>query len=154
MNVNGWNLLYFEFFRAIANRLVDEVLVLREKDPEGYKSHPKTKLLAAVRRAVFSDVPENPDHKKYRMGKKLGPNHRSWRRVKKGGLPPRYRLFFRFDSRRQAIIYAWMNDEHSLRKEGGQKDVYAVFARLLTNGKIPSSFDQLIAQSAAIAPTS
>ena len=51
-----------------------------------------------------------------------------WFRVKKQGLLPRYRLFFQFRSEApKTIIYAWLNDERTLRKAGDKNDVYAVF---------------------------
>ena len=43
----------------------------------------------------------------------LGPGNRHWFRAKFHG---RYRLFFRFSAGQKIIIYAWVNDEQSLRK--------------------------------------
>lgn len=45
-------------------------------------------------------------------GNTLGPEHRHWRRAKIGR---RFRLFFRYDSRAKTIVFAWVNDEQTLR---------------------------------------
>ncbi len=73
----------------------------------------------------------------------------NWRRVKKG-LPQRYRLFFMFASNPLAVvIYAWLNDEDTLRKEGSRTDVYEVFKRMLERGDVPSTINDLIEGSIA-----
>jgi toxin YhaV len=77
----------------------------------------------------------------------LHQSHGNWRRVKKG-LPQRYRLFFMFASNPLAVlIYTWLNDERTLRKEGSRTDVYEVFKRMLERGKAPSSIEELIQAS-------
>ena len=45
---------------------------LAANDPEGYKTHPKTKLLASIYRAITQLVPANPDAPDFRLGKTLG----------------------------------------------------------------------------------
>ena len=52
MIANGWRLYYFRVFKAAFDELEATVTELARKDPEGYKTHPKTKLLASVYRAV------------------------------------------------------------------------------------------------------
>lgn len=42
------------------------------------------------------------------------------------------------------IIYAWLNDESTLRKAGSQTDPYAVFHRMLERGAPPSDWDALV----------
>ncbi len=74
----------------------------------------------------------------------IGRQNGNWRRIKKG-LPQRYRLFFMFATNPpKVIIYAWLNDEDSLRKEGGRTDVYEVFTRMLERGEVPSTIEELI----------
>ena len=110
---------------------------LATTDPKGYKSHPKTRLLASVYRAVTELVPANPDAPAFRLGKTLGPANTNWRRVEKG-MPPRYRLFFRFASNpSKVIVYVWFNDEDTLRKAGSKTDVYETFKRMLARGLVP-----------------
>ena len=91
MSANGWQLYYFKTFQAELDELEATVTQLEAKDPKGYKTHQKTKLLASVYRAITQQVPANPDAPEFRLGKTLGAAATHWRRVKKG-MPERYRL--------------------------------------------------------------
>ena len=151
MIANGWQLFYFRLFKAALDELERAVTQLAAKDPRGYKSHPKTRLLASLYKAVIQTVPHNPDHPDFRLGKTLGAEHANWRRVKKG-MPDRYRLFFRFASKPvKLIVYVWFNDEDTLRKAGSKTDVYEAFRRMLTRGQVPTSITDLLHQSAQAA---
>jgi toxin YhaV len=44
----------------------------------------------------------------------------------------------------QVIIYTWLNDDDTFRKEGSRTDVYEVFKRMLERGEVPSTIDELI----------
>jgi toxin YhaV len=143
----SWQLFYFKLFKAALDDLEQTVTKLAQQDLSGYKAHPKTRLLASVYKAITQLVPANPDHPDFRLGKTLGAQYSNWRRVKKG-IPERYRLFFRFASSPVAlIVYAWFNDEHSLRKAGSKTDVYEVFKRMLSRGHVPSSIADLLSAS-------
>ena len=137
---------------ALANRLREKYYDDRSHpyrlfEPEGYKTHPKTKLLASVYRAVTEVVPTNPDAPEFRLGKTLGTGNTNWRRVK-AGMPDRYRLFFRFASSPvKIVVYVWFNDEDTLRKAGSKSDVYETFKRMLARGVVPSSLGELLAES-------
>jgi toxin YhaV len=147
---NGWRLYAFEPFAARLAALKNEVERLRAKDPQGYRHHPTTALLASVHKAITAGVPANPDHPEFRVGHTLGPAYAHWRRVKRG-LPARYRLFYRFSSKPvRLIVYVWLNDEATLRKAGAKTDVYAVFQRMLARGEVPSDIDELTKRSAAV----
>lgn len=155
MKINQWNILFFKVFYEQYQALVGDVKELRNADPGGYKFHPKTKLLAAVQKAIKTDVPADPLHRKFMLGKTLGSKYTSWRRVKKG-LPQRYRMFFRCYSGRgekeetekwKSIIFVWLNDEHTLRKKGGKHDVYTVFRKMLEKGTIPNDYKKLFGES-------
>jgi toxin YhaV len=62
-------------------------------------------------------------------------------------------MFFMFASKPLAVvIYAWLNDEDTLRKEGSRTDVYEVFKRMLERGDVPSTIDELIQASADTQP--
>lgn len=145
MQINNWDIFYFRLFSDRLNQLEQDVSRLASADPQGYKTHPKTKLLKAVYDSIRLDVPTDPSHKKFRLGKTLQ-QFTDWRRVKRG-LPPRYRLFFKFTSTQSLIIYAWLNDESTLRKDGDKNDVYEVFKRLLRRGEVPDSLTALLQQS-------
>lgn len=144
MIANGWRLYFFRVFKAALDELEATVTELARKDPEGYRAHPKTKLLASVYRAVTELVPTNPDAPEFRLGKTLGAGNANWRRVK-AGMPERYRLFFRFASSPvKIVVYVWFNDEDSLRKAGSKTDVYETFKRLLARGIVPTGIGTLL----------
>lgn len=147
MIANGWRLYYHRVFKAALDELESAVGKLAVNDPEGYKAHPKTRLLASVYRAVMQLVPANPDAPDFRLGKTLGANNANWRRVKKG-MPDRYRLFFRFASNPvKVIVYVWFNDEDTLRKAGSKTDVYETFKRMLTRGVVPRDISALLREA-------
>jgi len=147
MIANGWTLYYYRVFKAALDELEATVTKLARDDPKGYKTHPKTKLLASVYRAITELVPADPDAADFRLGKTLGPGNTNWRRVKKG-MPDRYRLFFRFASSPvKLIVYVWFNDEDTLRKAGSKTDVYETFKRMLGRGEVPDSIAALLANS-------
>lgn len=143
MIINGWLLFYFKLFKTALDELEEEVTKLSQKDPDRYRIHPKTKLLASVYKVITESVPVNPTAPEFRLGKTLGPEYAYWCRVKKG-MPNRYRLFFRYASTpMKIIIYVWFNDEDTLRKAGSKTDVYEVFRRMLARGEVPLSVDAL-----------
>ena len=149
MIANGWRLFYYRVFKAALDELEALVSKLATDDPEGYKSHPKTKLLALVYRATTQLVPANPDAPEFRLGKTLGSDNTNWRRVKKG-MPDRYRLFFRFATKPvKLVVYAWFNDEDTLRKAGSKTDVYETFRRMLARGAVPNDMGALLRDSSA-----
>jgi toxin YhaV len=141
---HGWQLYAWGAFATQLADLVAEVRELRRADPNGYRNHPVVKLLLAVIRLVMDVIPVNPASGSFLQGNKLGPTHRHWMRAK---FYRRFRLFFRFHSSRRIIIYTWMNDESSLRNEGGRKDPYHLFRRMLERGAPPSDFDALLRES-------
>jgi toxin YhaV len=59
------------------------------------------------------------------------------------GLPQRYRLFFRAFAERKVIIVLWLGFP---RKEGDRRDCYQVFSRMVANGKLPDSYESLVAE--------
>ena len=144
---NGWQLYYFKLFKAALDELEQAVAKLARQNPTHYKSHPKTRLLASVYKAITQTVPANPDHADFRLCKTLGAEYANLRRVKRG-MPDRYRLFFRFASSPiKLIVYVWFNDEDSLRKAGSKTDVYEAFKRMLMRGEVPLSINDLSAES-------
>ena len=144
----GWWLLAWPAFDGQLERLVGEVERLRERDPAGYRQHPKTRLLATIVRIITRDVPSDPGAAQFRQGGRLGAEYTGWFRAK---FHRRFRLFFRFDSRRKAIVFGWMNDEGGLRKEGARTDPYSVFRRMLQRGAPPASFEELLRESHGLA---
>jgi toxin YhaV len=144
---NDWQLYYFKLFKVALDELEQVVAALAKRDPANYRSHPLTRLLASVFRAITDSVPSNPNHNDFRLGKTLGAEYGNWRRVKKG-MPDRYRMFFRFASRPvKIIVYVWFNDESTLRKAGSKTDVYEAFGRMLRRGEVPNSIAELLIES-------
>ena len=147
MIANGWRLYYHRIFKAALDELEVAVSKLAAGDPEGYKTHPKTKLLASVYRVITQLVPANPGAPDFRLGKTLGADNTHWRRVKKG-MPDRYRLFFRCASSPvKVIVYVWFNDENTLRKAGSKTDVYEAFKRMLARAVVPNDIDRVLREA-------
>ena len=147
MVVNGWRIYYFGPFAAALDELEAEVVALAGKHPGSDGSHPKTRLLASIFKAITQTVPANPDHPDFRLGKSPGSGYANWRRVKKG-MPGRYRIFFRFASKPvRLIVFAWFNDEDTLRKAGSKTDVYETFRRMLARGEVPDGIEILLRES-------
>ena len=121
--------------------------VVREKSA-GVRNSNKTansKLLAAISEIALKRIPADPANQRYRLGEALGPENKHWFRDKFGN--GRFRLFFRFDSRAKIIIYAWVNDERTLRTYGAKTDAYAVFSKMLGSGNPPRDWDDLLRAS-------
>lgn len=138
---NGWKLHRARAFRQSVDPLTEDVARLAAADPDGYRAHPRTKLLARIRSLIVEEIPRDPNAPVYALGNTLGPTHRHWRRAK---FLQRFRLFFRFDSASRIIVYAWVNDETTLRKAGARSDPYAVFVRRLDDGDPPDDWDELL----------
>jgi len=105
-------------------------------------------LLAKITTLIIEEIPADPGHDRWNQGSTLGKEHRHWKRAKFG----RYRLFFRYlgTNDKKAIVYAWVNDEKTLRTDGDKNDPYAIFARGLKRGEPPNSFEALLKESADI----
>ena len=147
MIVNGWKLYAHPLFDRQLRRLVEQVDALAAKDPLDYKNQPATKLLATINRYMREIIPRDPGSAEFRQGNTLGPENRHWFRAK---FHERYRLFYRFASKEKVIIYAWVNDERTLRKSGSKTDPYFVYRSMLEAGDPPSSMERLLALSKEI----
>lgn len=144
MIVNGWTLYALPMFARQLERLTEQVEALAAKDPTGYSEQPSAKLLITIRRIILENVPRDPNAAEFRQGNTLGAAYRHWFRAK---FHSRYRLFYRFSTQQKVIVYAWMNDEQTLRKSGSKTDPYRVFRSLLEAGDPPASMEQLLARS-------
>jgi toxin YhaV len=143
----GWQLSVHPAFSETFDALVAEVARLRSTEPQRYTQHPKAKLLRRLVDLIEIEIPRNPGAAEFSLGNTLGPAHRHWRRAKFLG---RFRLFFRYSSTAPVIVYAWVNDENTLRKAGGRSDPYSVFARLLRRGHPPDDWNALIREAASL----
>ena len=147
MEVNGWRLFQYPLFENQLNTLTETVEQLSITQPETYRDHPKTKLLATIHTYVTENIPRNPNAPEFRQGDTLGPDNRHWFRAK---FHQRYRLFFRFSTKDRVIVYVWVNDEFTLRKAGSKTDAYAIFKSKLNAGNLPHTFEALLKRSKEI----
>jgi len=146
---NGWSLYAHPAFGDAFKSLSDAVEDLKKKQPESYEGHPKAKLIKRILELILDEIRRDPNAVAYQLGNALGPAHRHWRRAKFLG---RFRLFYRFSSVHRAIIYAWVNDETTLRKAGARTDPYAIFNKRLCDGDPPDDWDDLFRKTQAAKP--
>ncbi|MDX2106591.1 MAG: type II toxin-antitoxin system YhaV family toxin [Candidatus Melainabacteria bacterium] len=150
-------------FEAEYEKLLTQAEKIKARQPDTYQNHKTVRLLARITDLITKEIPEDPErHNRWNQGNTLVTDHRHWKRAK-FGKDRRYRLFFRYDAKSKeippgkgkAIIYVWINDDKSMRKEGDKNDPYAIFARGLKRGQPPDSFDTLMKESETIdAPSS
>jgi toxin YhaV len=143
LEVNGWQLFAHPLFLDQIERLAGAVEKARAKDPRSWRKSANAKLLAAIRQLVFETIPRDPTRPEYRQGGTLGDARKHWFRAKFGG--GRFRLFFRYSSGAKVIVFAWVNDENTLRTYGSKSDAYAVFRKMLDSGNPPDDWAALIA---------
>lgn len=148
LEVNGWQLFAHPLFLDQIEKLAATVEKARKKDPRTWRKSANAKLLAAIRQLVFETIPHDPTRPEYRQGGTLGDARKHWFRAKFGG--GRFRLFFRYSSSAKVIVFAWVNDETTLRTYGSKSDAYAVFRKMLDGGNPPDDWAALMA--AAIEP--
>ncbi|WP_338923302.1 type II toxin-antitoxin system YhaV family toxin [Pseudomonas silesiensis] len=141
MQRHGWTLLFHEGVIVQLRKLQEAVARAEQNDPQGFESNANVKLFRALSHLIMDGVPSDPARDEFRQGNTLGTSYRHWRRAKIGR---RFRLFFRYDSKSRVIVYAWVNDEHTLRSAGSKSDPYTVFEKMLGRGNPPDDWDALI----------
>ena len=150
LQVHGWTLLGHPLFLEQFRALTLEVESLASKDPSGYRNRNVTKRLAAICKLAFEVIPQDPPRPEYRQGATLGESHKHWLRAK---FFQQFRLFFRYHAPSGLIVYAWVNDEDTLRAYDSRNDAYRVFHRMLERGTPPDVWEQLVAESLSISPS-
>lgn len=150
MIVNGWQIYFVKrLFGKQRRDLQAEVRRLKQTLPlEDYYSHATVKLYTAIMVAIKEKIPLDPFAIHFTLS---GPLKR-YGRVKKMGLPERYRLFFRALQRNQAdeepevkaIFILWLGYP---RKEGDKNDCYKAFRKMVGRGDFPDSLDELVLES-------
>jgi toxin YhaV len=146
--IQGWSIYAHPIFLDQIEDLIEEVEVRKLRDPENYRKKNCTKRLAAITRLVTADIPADPAAAQFRQGDALGGERRHWFRAK---FFQQYRLFFRFDSASKIIVFAWVNDDETLRAYGSRTDAYATFRTMLDNGNPPDDFGELLKAAKASA---
>jgi len=142
--VNGWAIYAHPLFLDQLEAMIAAVEKARKKDPTGYKKKRAAKLLAAVLKVAFEDIPGDPTRDVYRQGGTLGDDYKHWFRAK---FLQQFRLFFRYQQSGDAkiIVLAWVNDDSTLRAYESGSDAYAVFRNMLNRGNPPDTWKELLA---------
>lgn len=144
--VNGWAIFAHPLFLAQLEALIQQVLVLRGKDPINFTKKNASKRLAAIAKLAFEVIPQDPTRPEYRQGNTLGEDHKHWFRAK---FFQQYRLFFRFHASSKMIVFAWVNDEDTKRGYESSDDAYLVFRKMLECGRPPDDWAKLLAEADA-----
>lgn len=141
LNVNGWTIVFHKAFRIQWEDLTDRAIKLKSRlNPEDFPRHPDVKLLKAIDSGLRDKIALDPFASHFALRKPL----QKYGRLKKMGLPQRYRLFFQAFDDRKVIFILWLGFP---RKEGDRQDCYTVFSKMVTNGKLPQSYEALLAES-------
>lgn len=144
MQRHGWTLLFHACMVGQLQKLLAAVNRAKQTDPEGFEDNANVKLFRALSQLILEVIPGDPSRDEYRQGKTMGTAYRHWRRAKAGR---RFRLFFRYGSRAKVIVFAWVNDERTLRSANSQSDPYAVFQKMLGRGNPPNDWSELVTAS-------
>lgn len=146
--VHGWAVFAHPLFLDQIQSLIQQVEVLKHKDPAGYIKKNASKRLAAIAKLAFDLIPQDPTKPEYRQGNTLGEHHKHWFRAK---FFQQYRLFFRYHAPSKVIVLAWVNDEETKRAYESSDDAYRVFRKMLATGQPPDDWDQLLTEAKSAA---
>jgi toxin YhaV len=142
--INGWRIYFVKrLFGKQRRDLQAEVRELKKTlAQDKYLKHSKVKLYAAIMTAIKEKIPLDPYASHFALTGSL----KKYSRVKKMGLPERYRLFFRALKRpeQNAIFILWLGYP---RKAGDKNDCYAAFGRMVNRGDFPETLDELVLSS-------
>ncbi|CAN7750461.1 type II toxin-antitoxin system YhaV family toxin [Rhizobium sp. LjRoot258] len=145
--IHGWAILAHPLFLDQLEKLTHAVEALKTKDSEEYQKSANAKLLVVLNQLVFSKIPSDPTSSAYRRGKTLGGDKNRWFRAKFGN--GRFRLFFRYNAMARIVIFAWVNDEVTLRTRVSKTDASKVFKGMLDSGNPPDDWAALHKASVA-----
>ena len=138
---HGWEIYFHpQLFDKQYQDLLARVQTLNASlKPDDYKIHPTVKLFAAMTIGIESKIPSDPFAAHFALTGTL----KRYSRMKKMGLPGRYRLLFRiFDTAEmKAIVILWLGYP---RKEGDKNDYYQVFTKMVNRGEFPNSIAELL----------
>ncbi len=137
----GWE-IYFHpqlFDRQYRELSVRAQTLKTNLNPDDYRTHSPVKLFAAIAIGIEEKIASDPLAAHFALTGAL----KRYSRMKKMGLPGRYRLFFRvFDTAEmKAIVILWLGYP---RKEGDKNDCYAIFTKMVNRGEFPEDMSDLI----------
>lgn len=146
--VNGWTVYAHPLFLDQLDTMIAAVEKARNKEPNRYTKKRAAKLLAAVLKVAFDDIPGDPTRDVYRQGSTLGDEYKHWFRAK---FLQQFRLFFRYQQSAddKIIVLAWVNDDSTLRAYESASDAYAVFRKVLDRGNPPDTWNDLVAAASS-----
>ena len=144
--IHGWAVFAHPLFLAQLEALVQQVKVLKGKDPVGYVEKNANKRFAAITKLAFDLIPQDPTRPEYRQGNTLGDDYKHWFWAK---FFQQYRLFFRYHASSKVIVLAWVNDEDTKRAYESSDDAYWIFRNLLKTGHPPDDWNHLLAEARA-----
>jgi len=139
--IDGWAILAHPLFIAQRDALIGKVRELKQKNPRTFASSNAAKRLAAIDTLAFERIPQDPTRPEYRQGDTLGKERKHWFRAK---FFQQYRLFFRYRRKERIIVYAWVNDEKTLRVYNSKTDAYATFKKMLDRDNPPDDWNALV----------
>lgn len=140
MQIHGWDIHCHRCFQEQLANMLEDARQAVVRRPASFRASNAFKMLAAVARLAFDEIPQNPADPRFRLGGTLGENHKHWFRAK---FFQQYRLFFRYNETEKIIVYAWVNDTHTLRAYGSKSDAYKIFAGMLKKGNPPDDWNSL-----------
>ena len=80
--IHGWTIFAHPLFLAQLEVIVQQVEVLKERDPVEYVKKNANKRLAAIAKLAFDVIPQDPTRLEYRQGNTLGSDYKHWFRAK------------------------------------------------------------------------
>ena len=110
VEVNGWTIYAHPLFLDQLEAMIAAVEKARKKDPKGYKRKRATKLLAAVLKVAFEDIPSDPTRDIYRQGGTLGDEYTHWFRANFSSNSGCSSATSNLDGPQKSSYSAWVND--------------------------------------------
>lgn len=120
--INGWRVMAHPLVVDQLAKLVAAAQAAKSSDGDVACQNANVKLLAALSKLMFEAIPSDPLNAQYRQGHTLGRRNTAWFRAKFG--VGRFRRFFRCSKGHSTILFAWVNDENTLRTYGSKQDAY------------------------------
>lgn len=137
MKINGWTILFHPLFNDQWQDLLSLVKSLKSRlSTSDFIYHPQVKLFKALTVAIEEKIPTDPLASYFTLRKPL----HKYSRMKKMGLPNRYRLFFKVFPQQKSIVILWLGFP---RKEGDKKDCYRVFSKKVKQGIFPMNLTDI-----------
>lgn len=114
----------------------------RKRSPIGFAAAPISKLLVALRKLVFENIPGDPTSSIFRKGGTLGLERKHWFRPKVRQWP--LSAVLPLQSGGEGTRLRLGDDAATLLSYGSRGDAYAVFRAMLEDGNPPDSWKDLL----------